>query len=44
MPTFEGRYIVKNLVLIGAGLVIGATVRGGRIVADPSRIREDDKE
>jgi len=30
--TLEGQYIVKNLVLIGAGLVIGATVRGGRIL------------
>jgi uncharacterized membrane protein YphA (DoxX/SURF4 family) len=34
-PTLEGQYIVKNLVLISAGLVIGATVRGGRVVADP---------
>jgi uncharacterized membrane protein YphA (DoxX/SURF4 family) len=33
-PTLEGQYIIKNLVLIGAGLVIGATVRGGRIVVD----------
>jgi uncharacterized membrane protein YkgB len=30
-PTLEGQYIVKNLVLIGSGLVIGATVRGGRM-------------
>jgi len=29
--SLEGQYIVKNLVLIGAGLVIGATVRGGRL-------------
>jgi uncharacterized membrane protein YkgB len=29
--TLEGQYIVKNLVLIGSGLVIGATVRGGKI-------------
>ena len=35
VPTLEGQYIIKNLVLIGAGLVIGATVRGGRIVAEP---------
>ncbi|HLF28642.1 MAG TPA: DoxX family protein [Anaerolineae bacterium] len=34
-PTLEGQYIIKNLVLISAGLVIGATVRGGAIVADP---------
>ena len=30
-PTMEGQYIIKNLVLIGAGLVLGATVRGGGI-------------
>ena len=30
--TIEGQYIVKNLVLVSAGLVIGATVRGGGLV------------
>jgi uncharacterized membrane protein YkgB len=30
--TLEGQYIVKNLVLIAAALVVGATVRGGRLV------------
>ena len=35
VPTLEGQYIIKNLVLVSAGLVIGATVRGGRLVADP---------
>ncbi|GAB4578234.1 MAG: DoxX family protein [Anaerolineales bacterium] len=35
--TLEGQYIVKNLVLIGAGLVIGGTVRGGRLISEPSR-------
>jgi len=34
-PTLEGQYIIKNIVLISAGLVIGATVRGGELVADP---------
>jgi uncharacterized membrane protein YphA (DoxX/SURF4 family) len=29
VPTLEGQYIIKNLVLISAGIVIGATVRGG---------------
>ena len=33
VPTLEGQYIIKNLVLISAGLVIGATVRGGRLTA-----------
>ncbi len=33
-PTLEGQYIIKNLVLISAGLVLGATVRGGTLVAE----------
>lgn len=32
--TIEGQYIVKNLVLVSAGIVIGATVRGGGLVAE----------
>lgn len=35
-PTLEGQYIIKNLVLVSAALVIGATVRGGSLVADPA--------
>jgi hypothetical protein len=35
VPTLEGQYIIKNLVLISAGIAIGATVRGGRMVAEP---------
>ncbi len=31
--TLEGQYIIKNLVLISGALVIGATVRGGRLVS-----------
>ena len=33
-PTLEGQYIIKNIVLISAGLVIGATVRGGSLMPD----------
>lgn len=33
-PTLEGQYILKNVVLVSAGIVIGATVRGGDVVAD----------
>lgn len=38
-PTLEGQYIIKNVVLIGAGMVVGATVRGGRLVpeVEPTR-------
>lgn len=35
-PTLEGQYIIKNIVLVCAGLVIGATARGGRLVAAPA--------
>jgi len=35
--TLEGQYIVKNLVLIGAALVIGATVRGGRLIEEDQK-------
>jgi hypothetical protein len=34
-PTLEGQYIIKNVVLIGAGMVIGATVRGGGLTTEP---------
>lgn len=39
--TLEGQYIIKNLALIGAGLVLGGTVRGGRMVSEPDAIIED---
>ena len=39
VPTLEGQYIIKNLVLIAAAIVVGATVRGGGLVADPSATR-----
>lgn len=35
-PTLEGQYIIKNVVLIAAAMVVGATVRGGRLEAEPA--------
>ena len=32
--TLEGQYIIKNLVVISSGIVIGATVRGGGIITE----------
>ena len=34
-PTLEGQYIVKNLVLVAAAIVVGATVRGGQLSSQP---------
>jgi len=46
-PTLEGQYIIKNIVLVSAAILIGATVRGGMLIADPeaarvARAREQD--
>ena len=41
--TLEGQYIIKNMVVISAGIALGATVRGGRIVADPKLVSLIDK-
>ncbi len=35
VPTLEGQYIIKNLVLVSAGVAIGATVRGGGMLDNP---------
>ena len=37
--TMEGQYIVKNVVVIAAALVIGATVRGGKLESEPDGIK-----
>ena len=34
-PTLEGQYIIKNVVLVSAAIIIGATVRGGQLTARP---------
>lgn len=37
--TLEGQYIVKNIVLVAGALVVGATVRGGALIASPTAAR-----
>jgi uncharacterized membrane protein YphA (DoxX/SURF4 family) len=32
--TLEGQYVFKDIILVSAGLVIGATVHGGHLTAD----------
>lgn len=36
----KGQYIIMNIVLLSAGLVVGAVVRGGRLVANPETTKE----
>ena len=33
--TIEGQYIIKNVVVISAAIVIGATARGGKLLSEP---------
>lgn len=47
-PTLEGQYIIKNIVLVSAAIVLGATVRGGELSPEPvvatrpTSLRSDD--
>ena len=34
-PTLEGQYIIKNAVLVAGAVILGATVRGGRLTSEP---------
>jgi uncharacterized membrane protein YkgB len=40
VPTLEGQYIIKNIVLVSAAIVLGATVRGGELVPEPVHDRD----
>ncbi len=39
-PTLEGQYIIKNIVIVAAAIVLGATVRGGELTPEP--VADDD--
>jgi len=36
VPTIVGQYVIKNVVLVSAAIVIGATVRGGKLRSEPT--------
>ena len=46
-PTLEGQYIIKNIVIVAAAIVLGATVRGGElspapvVATAPTSLRDD---
>ncbi len=43
-PTLAAQYIVKDVILVAAGLVIAATWTGARIVAEPRSMRRSLRE
>lgn len=38
-PTLEGQYVLKDVIIVGAVLVLGATLRGGRLTSRQPRRR-----
>lgn len=38
--TLEGQYIIKNLVLVTSGIVLGGTVRGGFVQPEPDEAEQ----
>jgi hypothetical protein len=42
VPTLLGQYIIKNLVLLSAGVVIGATVQGACLMEKNEPIETTD--
>src|SRR5690606_36175413 len=38
--TLEGQYVIKDIILISAGLVIGATVRGGGLTSEAPQAKQ----
>jgi uncharacterized membrane protein YphA (DoxX/SURF4 family) len=38
VPTLEGQYIIKNIIIVSAAIAVGATVRGGNLVAEPEAV------
>jgi uncharacterized membrane protein YkgB len=37
--TLVGQYIFKDIILVSAALVVGATARGGRLVSEPKQAK-----
>lgn len=49
VPTLEGSYIIKNVVIISAAIVLGAVAKGSKLIIDPevaqkAKITEIEKE
>ncbi len=44
VPTLLGQYIIKNIILIAAGIVLGVESKGGKLIADPVIAEEAKKE
>lgn len=43
VPTLEGQYIIKNAILVSAGIVLGAVAKGGKLIRDPEIARRAKK-
>ena len=41
-PTLEGQYVIKDVVLLAAGLVVAAGALGGRLATEPDEVAPTD--
>jgi uncharacterized membrane protein YkgB len=37
-PTLEGQYVLKDIIIVGAALVLASTIGGGRLTSKPTRM------
>lgn len=44
VPTLLGQYIIKNSVLISAGIILGAIAKGGKLITDPKVARKAEEQ
>lgn len=44
MPTLEGQYVLKDIILFAAGMVLAATIRGGHLVAGPGNAQPTEQQ
>lgn len=42
-PTITGQYIIKDILIISVAIILGATIRGGGLIADPEAAGEAKK-
>jgi uncharacterized membrane protein YkgB len=40
MPSLEGQYIIKNIVIIASGIIMGAMARGSKLITHPHVAKE----
>jgi uncharacterized membrane protein YkgB len=43
VPTLEGQYIIKNIIIVASGIVLGGTIRGGGLTAGKETLAKQER-